>query len=90
MLHDETPRPDASLAKMATLEPLLPGGSLTAAVASQTGDAAARAASRVRAALRAGVPAKNQGRIETGAVGRQRPSHKARTAAARMHCTERT
>ncbi|WDD92161.1 acetyl-CoA C-acetyltransferase [Burkholderia sp. FERM BP-3421] len=39
--HDETPRPDTTLAKMAALEPLTPGGSLTAAVASQTGDAAA-------------------------------------------------
>ncbi|CAB3751907.1 acetyl-CoA acetyltransferase [Burkholderia paludis] len=41
VLHDETPRPDTSLAKMAKLEPLMRGGSLTAAVASQTGDAAA-------------------------------------------------
>ncbi|WP_338640012.1 acetyl-CoA C-acetyltransferase [Burkholderia pyrrocinia] len=41
VMHDETPRPDTSLEKMATLEPLTPGGSLTAAVASQTCDAAA-------------------------------------------------
>ncbi|WP_153099536.1 acetyl-CoA C-acetyltransferase [Paraburkholderia hayleyella] len=39
--HDETPRPDTSLAKMAALDPLTPGGTLSAAVASQTGDAAA-------------------------------------------------
>jgi acetyl-CoA C-acetyltransferase len=39
--RDETPRPDTSLEKMATLEPLMPGGSLTAAVSSQTCDAAA-------------------------------------------------
>lgn len=38
--RDETPRPDTSLEKMATLEPLMPGGSLTAAVSSQTCDAA--------------------------------------------------
>jgi acetyl-CoA C-acetyltransferase len=41
LAHDETPRPDTSLEKMATLEPLTPGGSLTAAVSSQTCDAAA-------------------------------------------------
>ncbi|WP_321816095.1 MULTISPECIES: acetyl-CoA C-acetyltransferase [unclassified Paraburkholderia] len=41
LAHDETPRPDTSLEKMATLEPLMPGGSLTAAVSSQTCDAAA-------------------------------------------------
>jgi acetyl-CoA C-acetyltransferase len=39
--HDETPRKDTTLAKMASLEPLLPGGALTAAVSSQTCDAAA-------------------------------------------------
>ncbi|MCY1351161.1 Steroid 3-ketoacyl-CoA thiolase [compost metagenome] len=39
--HDETPRPDTTLAKMAALEPLMPGSSLTAAVSSQTADAAA-------------------------------------------------
>ncbi len=39
--HDETPRPDTTLAKMAALEPLMPGGALTAAVSSQTADAAA-------------------------------------------------
>jgi acetyl-CoA C-acetyltransferase len=39
--RDETPRPDTSLDKMASLEPLMPGGSLTAAVSSQTCDAAA-------------------------------------------------
>ncbi|MFX1677061.1 acetyl-CoA C-acetyltransferase [Paraburkholderia sp. A2WS-5] len=39
--RDETPRPDTTLEKMALLEPLMPGGSLTAAVSSQTCDAAA-------------------------------------------------
>lgn len=39
--HDETPRKDTTLAKMASLEPLMPGGALTAAVSSQTCDAAA-------------------------------------------------
>ncbi|CAB3785893.1 Steroid 3-ketoacyl-CoA thiolase [Paraburkholderia caffeinitolerans] len=39
--RDETPRPDTTLEKMASLEPLMPGGSLTAAVSSQTCDAAA-------------------------------------------------
>ncbi|MNT12493.1 putative acyltransferase [compost metagenome] len=39
--HDETPRPDTTLARMAALEPLMPGSSLTAAVSSQTADAAA-------------------------------------------------
>jgi len=39
--RDETPRPDTTLAKMATLEPLMPAGKLTAAVSSQTADAAA-------------------------------------------------
>jgi acetyl-CoA C-acetyltransferase len=37
--HDETPR-DTSLEQMAKLEPLAPGGSITAGVSSQTGDAA--------------------------------------------------
>lgn len=41
LARDETPRPDTSLEKMASLEPLMPGGSLTAAVSSQTCDAAA-------------------------------------------------
>jgi acetyl-CoA C-acetyltransferase len=36
---DETPRRETSLAKMATLEPLAPGGRITAAVSSQTCDA---------------------------------------------------
>ena len=39
--HDETPRRGTSLEKMATLEPLSPGGRVTAAVSSQTCDAAA-------------------------------------------------
>ncbi|WP_010138699.1 acetyl-CoA C-acetyltransferase [Oceanicola sp. S124] len=39
--HDETPRRGTSLEKMATLEPLEPGGRITAAVASQTCDGAA-------------------------------------------------
>lgn len=38
--QDETVR-DTSLEKMATLEPLMPGGTITAGVSSQTGDAAA-------------------------------------------------
>ncbi|WP_322056297.1 acetyl-CoA C-acetyltransferase [Paraburkholderia sp. J63] len=41
LARDETPRPDTSLEKMASLEALMPGGSLTAAVSSQTCDAAA-------------------------------------------------
>ncbi|NUA30961.1 acetyl-CoA C-acetyltransferase [Cupriavidus basilensis] len=41
VVHDETPRPDTTLAKMASLEPLMPGSALTAAVSSQTADAAA-------------------------------------------------
>ncbi|MFM0175038.1 acetyl-CoA C-acetyltransferase [Paraburkholderia sediminicola] len=41
VVHDETPRKDTTLAKMASLEPLMPGGALTAAVSSQTCDAAA-------------------------------------------------
>lgn len=39
LLHDEGPRRDTSLAKMAALEPLTPGGRITAAVASQISDA---------------------------------------------------
>jgi len=38
---DEGPRPDTSLQKMASLEPLFPGGRLTAAVSSQISDASA-------------------------------------------------
>ena len=38
---DEGPRPDTSLAKMASLEPLREGGRITAAVASQISDGAA-------------------------------------------------
>lgn len=37
--YDEGPRPDTSLEKMASLEPLSPGGRITAAVASQISDA---------------------------------------------------
>ena len=39
--RDETPRFGTSVEKMATLEPLLPGGRITAAVSSQIADAAA-------------------------------------------------
>ena len=39
--HDETPRLGTTLEKMAALEPLAPGGRITAAVASQIADAAA-------------------------------------------------
>jgi acetyl-CoA C-acetyltransferase len=39
--HDETPRRGTSLEKMATLEPLTPGGRVTAAVSSQIADCAA-------------------------------------------------
>jgi len=39
--HDETPRRGTTLEKMAALEPLAPGGRITAAVASQIADAAA-------------------------------------------------
>src|SRR5690606_19849887 len=38
--NDEGPRPDTSLEKMASLEPLSPGGRITAAVASQISDGA--------------------------------------------------
>jgi acetyl-CoA C-acetyltransferase len=38
---DECPRPDTSLAKMAVLAPLRPGGMITAALSSQIADAAA-------------------------------------------------
>lgn len=38
--RDETPRPDTSLEKMAGLAPLLPGGVVTAATASQVADGA--------------------------------------------------
>ncbi len=39
--HDETPRQGTTLEKMAALEPLTPGGRITAAVSSQIADAAA-------------------------------------------------
>ena len=39
--HDETPRAGTTLEKMAALEPLAPGGRITAAVSSQIADAAA-------------------------------------------------
>ena len=39
--RDETPRRGTSLEKMATLEPLIPGGRVTAAVSSQIADCAA-------------------------------------------------
>jgi acetyl-CoA C-acetyltransferase len=39
--HDETPRAGTSLEKMATLEPLAPGGRITAAVSSQIADGSA-------------------------------------------------
>ena len=39
--HDEGPRRDTSLEKMATLQPLEPGGRITAAVSSQISDGAA-------------------------------------------------
>jgi acetyl-CoA C-acetyltransferase len=39
--HDECPRPNTSLAKMAALDPLLPDGRMTAALASQISDGAA-------------------------------------------------
>jgi acetyl-CoA C-acetyltransferase len=41
IVNDEGPRRDTSLAKMATLQPLEPGGRLTAAVSSQISDGAA-------------------------------------------------
>jgi acetyl-CoA C-acetyltransferase len=40
VVHDEGPRRDTSLEKMAKLQPLAPGGRLTAAVASQISDGA--------------------------------------------------
>jgi acetyl-CoA C-acetyltransferase len=39
--HDEAPRVGTTLEKMATLEPVVPGGSITAAVSSQIADGAA-------------------------------------------------
>lgn len=39
--RDEGPRPDTTLEKMAGLEPVVPGGTITAAVASQISDGAA-------------------------------------------------
>jgi acetyl-CoA C-acetyltransferase len=39
--HDECPRPDTSLARMATLKPLREGGLITAALAGQNADGAA-------------------------------------------------
>ena len=39
--HDEGPRPDTNLAKMATLKPVEEGGTITAAVSSQISDGAA-------------------------------------------------
>ena len=41
LIHDEGPRRNSSPAKMAELEPLSPGGRITAAVASQISDASA-------------------------------------------------
>jgi acetyl-CoA C-acetyltransferase len=41
VIHDEGPRRNSTLEKMATLNPLAPGGRLTAAVASQISDGAA-------------------------------------------------
>ena len=41
VVHDEGPRPDTTLEKMAGLKALSPGGALTAAVASQISDGAA-------------------------------------------------
>ena len=40
-IEDIKPRKDTTLARMAALEPLMPGAALTAAVSSQTCDAAA-------------------------------------------------
>lgn len=40
VVHDEGPRPDSTLEKMASLKTLVEGGRLTAAVSSQTSDAA--------------------------------------------------
>jgi acetyl-CoA C-acetyltransferase len=50
--HDVGPRPDTSLAKMAALQPLLPGGRVTAAVASQITDGAAALLIASEAAIR--------------------------------------
>jgi acetyl-CoA C-acetyltransferase len=60
--HDETPRVGTTLEKMAALEPLVPGGRITAAVSSQIADAAAallvasgRAVQRLRLEPRARI-----------------------------------
>ena len=50
--QDETPRAGTTLEKMASLEPLAPGGHITAAVSSQIGDGAAALLIASQAALR--------------------------------------
>jgi acetyl-CoA C-acetyltransferase len=50
--RDETPRAGTTLEKMATLEPLTPGGRITAAVASQIADASAALLIASEAAVR--------------------------------------
>ncbi|MFZ9060680.1 MAG: acetyl-CoA C-acetyltransferase [Steroidobacteraceae bacterium] len=50
--RDETPRRGTSLEKMATLEPLMPGGRVTAAVASQISDCSAAILVASEAAVR--------------------------------------
>jgi len=50
--RDETPRRGTSLEKMATLEPLTPGGRVTAAVSSQIADCAAALLIASEAAVR--------------------------------------
>jgi acetyl-CoA C-acetyltransferase len=50
--HDETPRAGTTLEKMAALEPLTPGGRITAAVSSQIADAAAALLIASEAAVR--------------------------------------
>lgn len=51
--RDETPRRGTTLEKMASLEPLMPGGRITAAVASQTCDGAAALLIASEAAVKA-------------------------------------
>lgn len=50
--HDEGPRADTSLEKMAALKPLAPGGQVTAAVSSQISDASAALLIASEAAIR--------------------------------------
>ena len=70
--RDESPRRDTSLEKMATLEPLTPGGRITAAVPSQISDGAAALLIASEAA-RAAHGLKPRARIHHLSRARRRP-----------------